>query len=136
MNSFGPGAADSDKNANLSSDRRSDRRYDIRLDLRWKLVRRKKILTEGRGTTLNLSSSGIYFESDEPLPASGTLELSIAWPVRLHDVAPLQLVVAGRLVRSSGNCAAVQMKQHEFRTARTTSGPQLVRGTLFRSANS
>jgi hypothetical protein len=43
--------------------------------------------------------------------------LSISWPVLLHNVAPLQLVVYGRIVRSDGNRTAIRMVQHEFRTA-------------------
>ena len=41
------------------------------------------------------------------------------WPVLLHDVAPLQLVVIGRVVRAAGRRAAIRMVQHEFRTQRT-----------------
>jgi len=36
------------------------------------------------------------FETDRELPSGLNIELSIAWPVLLHNVAPLQLVVAGR----------------------------------------
>lgn len=44
------------------------------------------------------------------------LELSITWPVMLHNMAPLQLVVSGRIVRAKGRQAAIRMIQHEFRT--------------------
>ncbi len=45
--------------------------------------------------------------------------MSIAWPALLHDVAPMQLVVSGRIVRAEGSYAAVHVSQHEFRTAAT-----------------
>jgi hypothetical protein len=104
----------------IAGDRRSDRRYDITLELRWKLIRRRRVLDTGTGTTLDLSSGGILFESERQLPAGGSIELSISWPVMLNNVAPLQLVVTGRVVRAAGRRAAIRMVQHEFRTQRTT----------------
>ncbi|SPE24289.1 Type IV pilus assembly PilZ [Candidatus Sulfopaludibacter sp. SbA3] len=101
----------------IAGDRRHDRRYDIHLELRWKLIRRKRVLDTGTGRTLDLSSGGILFETDRQLPQGLNVELSLAWPVMLHNVAPLQLVIAGRIVRSAGQRTAIQMVQHEFRTA-------------------
>lgn len=101
----------------IRGDRRDDRRYNLALDLRWKLVRRRKVLDSGNGRTLDLSSSGILFEAGRQLPVGLNVEMSIAWPALLHNVAPMQLVVSGRIVRSEGGRAAIQMAQHEFRTA-------------------
>jgi hypothetical protein len=78
----------------ISGDRRSDRRYEIRLDLRWKLIRRKRVLETGTGYTVDLSSGGISFLTDRTLPAGLNVELSVAWPAMLHNVAPMQLVVS------------------------------------------
>jgi hypothetical protein len=75
-------------------------------------------LDTGTGTTLDLSSGGILFETDRQLPTGLNVELSISWPVLLHNVAPLQLVVTGRIVRTVGRRTAVRMMQHEFRTAK------------------
>jgi len=102
----------------IAGDRRLDRRYDLRLTVRWKLVRGKRILETGKGTTLDLSSSGVLFETDRQLPSGGNIELSICWPVLLHNVAPLQLVISGRVVRVAGSRTAIRMTQHEFRTSR------------------
>jgi hypothetical protein len=101
----------------ISGDRRNDRRYEIALELRWKLIRRRRVLDNGRGRTVDLSSGGILIDAGRSLPVGMNLELSIAWPVLLHNVAPLQLIVAGRIVRSAGNRCGVVMVQHEFRTA-------------------
>lgn len=114
--SMGPNDTNADK---IAGDRRSDRRYDIALDLRWKVIRRRRVLDAGTGITLDLSSGGILFETDRQLPAGLNIELSISWPVLLHNVAPLQLVVTGRIVRASGRRTAVRMMQHEFRTAKS-----------------
>jgi hypothetical protein len=100
----------------IAGDRRSDRRYLLLLDLRWKLIRRRRVLDTGIGSTLDLSRGGIRFESDRPLPEGFNVELAISWPVLLHNVAPMQLVVQGRIVRSEGGRIAIRMIQHEFRT--------------------
>lgn len=105
----------------IAGDRRSDRRYALHLELRWKLIRRRRILETGIGRTLDLSSGGILIETDRTLPVGLNLELSVAWPVMLHNVAPMQLVISGRIVRCSGQRVAIRMVQHEFRTAGTNS---------------
>jgi len=100
----------------IAGDRRSDRRYDLKLDLRWKLIRRQRVLDSGSGISVDLSSGGILFDAGRPLPCGFNVELSVAWPVLLRDIAPLQLIVSGRIMRAFGTCAAIQMVQHEFRT--------------------
>jgi hypothetical protein len=100
----------------IAGDRRGDRRYDVRLDMRWKLIRRRRVLDQGSGRTLDASSGGILFDAGKPLGLGLNVELSIAWPVLLHNVAPLQLVVTGKIVRVDGTRTAIRMTQHEFRT--------------------
>ena len=101
----------------IAGDRRSDRRYPILLNLRWKLIHRKRVLDTGVGSTRDLSSGGILVDTDRPLPKGFDVELAISWPVLLHNVAPMQLVVQGRIVRSESGRIAIRMIQHEFRTA-------------------
>jgi hypothetical protein len=100
----------------IAGDRRADRRYPIHLDLRWKLIHRKRVLDSGVGATLDLSSGGVQFESGRTLPEGSDMELSISWPVLLHNVAHMQLLVHGRIVRSKDGRIAVRMIQHDFRT--------------------
>jgi hypothetical protein len=104
----------------IGGDRRSDRRYGLRLELRWKLIRRRRILEAGTGETVDFSSGGVLFETARPMPVGLNVELAVAWPVLLHNVAQLQLVVGGRIVRSDGYRTAIQMTQHEFRTVGTS----------------
>ena len=99
----------------IAGERRHDRRYDIELEVRWKLILRRKVMEVGVGRTVDLSSSGILFEAGRTLPAGFNVELSISWPVLLHNVAPLQLVVLGRIVRSDGRRVALRMIQRKFR---------------------
>ena len=106
----------SNETQTIAGDRRGDRRYEIRLEARWKLVRRRRVLESGSGRTLDFSSGGVLFDPGRRLPVGLNVELSVSWPVLLHNVAPLQLVVYGRIVRADGNRAAIRMVQHEFRT--------------------
>ncbi|MGB7718403.1 MAG: PilZ domain-containing protein [Bryobacteraceae bacterium] len=104
----------------IAGNRRADRRYSIQLDLRWKLIHRKRVLDAGEGSTLDLSSAGVRFESGKTLPVGLNVELAISWPVLLRGVTPTQLVAHGRIVRSEGGQIAIRMIQHEFRTVATS----------------
>ena len=114
----------------INGERRSDRRYEIALDVRWKLIRRRRVLDSGTGKTVDVSSGSLMFETDRELPSGLHVELSISWPVLLHGVAPLQLVVAGRVVRTAGRRVCVRMDQHEFRTVGTPVERLTARGGL------
>lgn len=100
----------------IAGERRGDRRYSLLLDLRWKLIRRRKVLDAGTGRTMDLSSGGILFDAGRHLPAGLNVELSISWPALLHNVAPMQLTVSGKIVRAHGTLVGVRIAQHEFRT--------------------
>jgi hypothetical protein len=101
----------------IGGERRQDRRYHLQLELKWKLIRRRRVLDTGIGQTIDVSSGGILFDAGRHLPEGLNVELSISWPVLLHNVAPLQLIAAGKIVRSDGRRVAIQTVQHEFRTA-------------------
>src|ERR1035438_8776684 len=104
----------------INGDRRHDRRYHLQLELKWKLIRRRRVLDSGTGYTLDVSSGGVLFDAGRHLPEGLNAELSIVWPVLLHNVAPLQLVAAGKIVRGNGHQVAIQTVQHEFRTLGTS----------------
>src|SRR5215469_3561268 len=86
----------------IAGDRRQDRRYGLQLDLKWKLIRRRRVLDSGTGYTVDLSGGGILFDAGRHLPEGLNVELSVTWPVLLHNVAPMQLVVYGRIKRCNG----------------------------------
>jgi hypothetical protein len=100
----------------IAGERRENRRYQLQLEVKWKLIRRRRVLDTGTGHTIDVSSGGILFDAGRHLPERLNVELSIAWPVLLHNLAPMQLVASGRIVRSNGRQVAIQTVQHEFRT--------------------
>ena len=101
----------------IGGDRRNDKRYGMELQLRWKLVRRRRTIESGTGHTIDMSSGGILFQAGADLPAGLNVELSIAWPILLHNVSPMQLIVHGRILRSLDGLAAIRTVTHEFRTS-------------------
>lgn len=100
----------------IHGDRRRDRRYTISMELRYKVTRGKQVLEMGTGRTLDISSGGIAFTTDQPLPVGMMAELWVNWPVPLNG-QPLRLVVLGRIVRNGRRGTAIQSVRHEFRMA-------------------
>jgi hypothetical protein len=96
--------------------RRVDRRYPIDAALEYKLIQDRQVFETGHGKTINVSSSGILFESQRALPPGMEIELSIAWPARISDTVAMKLCVSGRTVRAQDNCTAVKILQHTLRT--------------------
>jgi len=99
----------------INGDRRMDRRYRIELDLTYKLIRRRRVLATGIGHTIDLSSGGILFEADRPLPPGLNVELHITWPFRLHNSLPMELLVTGRILRNENRNIAIRTIQHDIR---------------------
>jgi hypothetical protein len=71
----------------------------------------------GFGKTINMSSNGVLFTTDQYLLPGRRLELSISWPAQLNSTVALKLVARGRVVRCEENKAAIEIHQYEFRTA-------------------
>ena len=113
----------------IHQDRRDDRRYPIELDLRYKVVARNRTPMNGAGRTRNMSSGGILFGGDQSLPAGSFVELSIQWPVLLHDTRPLTLFIVGRVVRCENSAVAVKTNRYEFLTRPARNAQDLASGT-------
>jgi hypothetical protein len=111
-----PWDEEDNRSERISGDRREDRRYAIPLDLRWKLIRRRRVLDTGTGSTVDLSSGGIRFEAGRSLPEGFDVELTISWPALLLNSAAMSIVVRGRILRADGTRVAIRMTQYEFRT--------------------
>jgi len=99
------------------SDQRAHRRYPIVLDIEYKLFNKGRVERSGSGRTVDISSGGTCFSTDDVLPVDGLIEVVVKWPFLLEGVCPLTLVMRGRIVRRDGQRTAIQAKQHEFRTA-------------------
>src|SRR5262249_19520974 len=112
------------------ADRRHSDRFPIEREVRFRILS-KRSEENGDGKTLNISSSGVLFTSDQVLLPGRRLELSISWPAQLNDKCALKLVARGRIVRFEDGRAAMEIQQYEFRTqsfapAASSLGPKLV----------
>lgn len=115
-----------------SDERRFNRRYPLESDMAFRIVRRRQVLETGSGRTVNISASGVLFESPHPMLVGDHIELSIAWPAQLDNNVRLQLCVMGHIVWSRSNCTAVQFRSYEFRTAGPSKVCQLTKSCQLR----
>ncbi len=63
-----------------------------------------------------MSSKGILFETEAPLPVGKRLEIAVNWPAQLNKTCRLKFVAMAKVVWSNGKRAAVRIERHEFRT--------------------
>src|SRR5437762_13001255 len=114
------------------SDRRQSDRFTIERDVRFRVLSKRTGEETGDGKTLNISSSGVLFTTDQMLLPGRRLEVSISWPAQLTNKTALRLVAKGRIVRFEQGRAAMMIQQYEFRTQSTSPmhipglGPRLV----------
>ena len=94
---------------------RSSPRFPISLALEYKLFKSNQASAKGAGTTINLSSSGVLFESDQLLSVGRGLNLFLDWPVRRDGQVDMVLCIAGRIVRTAGTSVGVEIRKCEFR---------------------
>ena len=99
-----------------NSERRRSSRFPIERELRYKTLNQRAEILAGNGKTLNISSSGVLFTSDQELPVGTRLEVSISWPAQLNERCLLNLVARGRRTRHLKGQLALQIQQYEFRT--------------------
>jgi hypothetical protein len=117
-------------------ERRSKRRFLIEQEVRYKMLYGQRIAETGTGRTLNVSSGGVFFTTENVLTAGMPVELSMNWPVLLHDSCPMKLMIYGCVIRSSDRGAAVAIERYEFRTqGKSFQQPQVVPNIEYRLTN-
>jgi len=92
------------------------RRFQIDQEVRYKMLYGQRIAETGTGRTSNISSGGVWFTTESMLTSGMPIELSMSWPVLLHDSCPMKLMIYGCVVRSNEKGAAVAIERYEFRT--------------------
>jgi len=120
-----------------SIERRAKVRFPMEREMRYKLLDGETLVGSGSGTTYNMSSGGVAFQTERPLRAGLFVELSINWPAELDNGCPMRLIVFGQVVRTGMNRAACTVEKYEFRTASRTlqfAPPARVDSTLKRWA--
>src|SRR5712691_6155906 len=117
-------------NEKLRAERRHSDRFPIERELRYRIINKRGSEEAGEGRTINMSSAGVLFTSEQMLVPGRRVELSISWPAQLNDKCALKLVARGRVVRFEQSRTAIEIQQYEFRTspapAGDAAGPRLV----------
>jgi hypothetical protein len=110
--------------AHQSVDRRYKQRFPINRSVRYTILWGKgRSGGAGTGLTSNVSSAGIAFTADRPVPVGTVMEVVMSWPVTLEDGCRLQLVAVARAIRSKGIWVACVIEKFEFRTAPRVPAP-------------
>jgi len=99
-----------------AQERRQTSRFPLREDVAYRVLHSTGEPVSRSGTTLNMSSEGILFTTEEMIPVGRTVELSINWPVRLDGTCALKFVAIGRVVRSEEKRAVVRIERYQFKT--------------------
>src|SRR3954449_12571825 len=97
-------------------ERRTKRRFQIDQEVRYKMLYGQRIAETGAGRTMNISSGGVWFSTENMLTSGMPVELSMSWPVLLNDSCPMKLMIYGCVIRSNDRGAAVAIERYEFRT--------------------
>jgi PilZ domain len=114
----------------LRAERRHSDRFPIEREVRYQVINKRGSEEAGEGRTINMSSAGVLFTSQQVLVPGRRVELSISWPAQLNDKCALKLVARGRVVRFEEGRTAIEIQQYEFRTLAApggdAAGPRLV----------
>jgi hypothetical protein len=107
-----------DRNHSDERERRSKRRFPIDQEVKYTMLSGQRIAETGTGRTLNFSSRGVWFSTENKLPSGMAVELSLGWPVLFNDSCPITLQLYGSVVRSDQRGAAVAVERYEFERER------------------
>jgi DNA-binding NarL/FixJ family response regulator len=100
------------------ADRRTNARFPCRLAVSYQALEHPFLSGVATSETLNISSKGLLFATEEALEPGQLFQVSVDWPARLDDQVPLKLVAEGRIVRNLNGLAAMRIDKYEFRTRR------------------
>lgn len=115
-----------DKDARLDPavERRASRRFAIEQDVLYRILDHRAASPEsGTGKTVDISSGGVLFGTEQRLPNGKRVELAVNWPAQLEGGCPLKFMAVGRVVRVEDTQAAMLIEQYEFRTRRSKELP-------------
>ena len=93
-----------------TQDRRHSDRFPIEREVCFRVMNKRGTDEAGDGKTLNISSSGVLFSTDQMLLPGRRLEVSINWPAQFDSKCALKLVARGRVVRFEQGRVAIEIQ--------------------------
>jgi hypothetical protein len=109
-------------------ERRADRRYPLVAEIEYRIRYGRSRTETGRGKTIDISRTTVFFQAMEPVPVGTPIEVSIPWPARLQGTVPLSLVVTGITVHARSECVALRILRYDFHTRKHNSALSLGSG--------
>jgi hypothetical protein len=103
------------RNEFVVGERRRKRRFAIQLAMEYR-TSSSRLFLHGTGKTLDFSSRGIAFTTEDTLPVGRLVEISVEWPAKIDGHCALRFLAFGRVVRSDNHRVAVEIHTHEFKT--------------------
>jgi len=88
------------------------RRFPIQTLLRF---RQRGATGWSETTTVNISRSGVLFETAKDLPVNTLLEMQILFPARITQGIPSNVICWGPVVRTEPTHAAAAIRHYRFR---------------------
>jgi hypothetical protein len=113
------------------TENRKNQRFDLRLP--FEVIRSGHRLNLVQGHTLNMSSSGVLFELNQPLAVGEIIEYMITLPTGQNPDEDVRLRCMGKVIRSHENFAAATMERYEFVRTRPSGGEASVTVTATAS---
>jgi hypothetical protein len=71
-------------------------------------------VTVGEGTTLNISSQGVWVRTNVPIVLGETVELTIDLFRSREVEQTVMLILLGNVLRAEGECCAIRILRHGF----------------------
>src|ERR1043166_1371685 len=75
-------------------ERRRKKRFPIQQEVRYRFLDEPGMMHIGGCTTVNVSSGGVCFTTEKPLPLGVPIELSMNWPALLNNSCRMKLVLS------------------------------------------
>jgi hypothetical protein len=91
-------------------------RYPISMELQY--TTRERVRRVGMGRTQFISSRDVVFVTDQPMESGTKVEISISWPVLLHEKVPLKLVLEAEVTGRQETALTARIVKYQFRTRR------------------
>jgi len=93
-----------------SIERRKRTRQPMQRELRYRVTGQRT--QAGGGTTVNISSHSLAFQTKGPLPVGARIEVSVSWPAEAGS--SLRMTATGTVVRSDGRTTACTLDATVF----------------------
>lgn len=95
--------------------RRANRRYVVSRSMTYRLSGAPKDERWQQGTVLDMSASGIRFETGDSIPHGAIIDLMMDWPGIYHGRNEVRLSLSGTVCRSGADGTALRILEHDFR---------------------